>query len=1402
MESFGGTIQEIKSTSGNVTVTGTAGGGSSTGIFLNSISATPASITTGSPGVVTLLTDSISLVTSALINAPTVSIAPLTAGKNINLGSTSDTIANTLALSQTELNTITAGTLNLGDVNTAVINLSANLTRPSGTTTNLTAAAINFNTFTFTGGTINQNLNGQPLMTVEQPAGTSIANDATKAFGNTVVGSTSDLVFTVKNSGSGDLTGLTISGLSGTDFSVFASPSVPVVAAGSTTFTVRFTPSNTGPKAATLRLASNALGTPSFAINLTGFGLSAAPISGTRSVGPTGVYPSLTQAITDIQNAGLGGPLVVELQPNYVSSVETFPLVFSNLGTTATNTLTVRPQAGATGLSISSAAGQTMDLNGAQFVTIDGRAGGVGTAKQLTIENTSTSGVALRFINEASNNTLKFVTLRGVNTSATSGTVVFSTTTGANGNDNNTLDTCDIRDGATTPANSIYSSGTFTTKAQFNSGNTVTNCNVFNFYAATTASSGVYLFSGSTDWTISGNSFYQTASRAAVGQTVIPIFIANSSGDNFTVTGNFIGGDSPGAAVTTQKWTTTGTSAAYLFQGIRLTVGPTTASSVQGNTIANIVWTSNSNATTLPGVWSGIYVSTGSANIGTVTGNTIGSGTGTGSISVTTSGTGGTSFGIGSASIGTVAIANNSIGSITVNGSATTVSASLTGISVTAGANTISNNTVGSTTTANSLNAATSSTSTTAGQQVTGILSSSSTSASISGNTVANLNNNYASISSSGQIRGIVTTAGVNTITGNTVRNLSTTSLNTNSGVTATTGQSVVGIAAISTTAGQTVSQNTVHSLANTTTSAVASVTGIYFAGSTSGTNVIARNFVHSLAVSSSSAGSVLNGMQFVAGTFTAQNNMVRVGLKADGTSTAGASIVRGIYDNASTAGRNFYHNSVYLGGTQTTGAANTIAFNSSGTGNARSYQNNIFVNARSNGSGTDPVGSGGIGRHYAVSYGTSINLTGLTAGGNLFLASGSSGAVLGNYNSTSTSVDRATLADWQAATGQDATSGVGDPLFVNPTGDASSVDLHLQASNPAEGQGLPIAAVTDDFDGQTRSTLTPVDVGADAGSFTLSSDVFAPRISYPLLTTGSTANPVLTGWASITDVVGVSGGANAPRLYYKKSTDLDVFGVPNDSTGNGWKYVTGTDAGGGSYSFMMDYALINGGSVSIGDTVQYFVVAQDAANNLASSPLGVAASANPPVQNLNAKPGAGVNSFSIVGSISGTKTVGTGGDYPSLTGAGGLFAAINASALTGNLTVNVISDLTEDGSFSLNSIAANNYPLPSITIQPDSASMRTISGNSSTSLITLNGADLVTIDGRFGGSGRYLTFRNTNTDGASSTIRLQNDSSNNIIRNCVIEGASFGSNGVVNVGSSTVTGNDSNLITRTRCAT
>jgi hypothetical protein len=1081
---------------------------------------------------------------------------------------------------------------------------------------------------------------------------------------------------------------------------------------------------------------------------------------------------------------GLSGALVLELQATYVSTVETFPLTFSNLGTTATNTLTIRPQTGATGLSISTAVNTvaTVDLNGAQFLTLDGRPGGTGTAKQLTIANTNTinsGGVALRFINEASNNIVEYLTLQSGNLDQFTGTVFFSGTSGANGNDNNTIDHCDIRDGVGTPATAIYSEGSTGTVAQGNSGNTVSNCNIYNFDLNFLASNalGVWLnAAGNTGWTITGNSFYQTLSRTAASGTVGAIAIIEPSG-NFTVTGNFIGGSAPGAGGT--AWTTTGASSAYLFKGILLNVSTTTPSSVQGNTIKNIAWTSSSNASTQSGVWSGLHVQAGAVNIGTVTGNTIGSGTGTGSISVTTSGTGGTTFGIVSESSGVVAISNNTVGSITMTGTSTSVSTSLTGIKVSAGTNTISNNTVGSTTTANSLNATTLSTSATT-QQVSGILGSGSTSASITGNTVANLNNNYSG-TAFGLTQGLGTTSGTNTIIGNTIRNLATKSQNTSI--------SVQGINQSSSAAGQqTVSQNVVHSLSNTAASSSVWIEGIFFvSNSTTGPNTVARNLVHSLAVSSTSSSSRLLGMNFASGSFTVQNNMVRVGIAANGTSTAGASSVKGISDGNNTEGRNFYNNSVYVGGTQTSGAANSYAFTSFGASNTRDFRNNIFVNARSN--------SGATSKHYAVNYGgTTMNPAGLTAGGNLLLASGTGGH-LGLYNS----VDGDTLTAWQTATGQDATSAVGDPLFVNPADIASAVDLHLQASNPTEGQGIAIAAVTDDFDGQTRSSLTPIDVGADAGNFTLSSDVFAPRISYPLLSNGSTANRVLTGWGTISDVVGVSSGASAPRLYFKKSTDADVFGVVNNSTGNGWKYVTAT--GNGPYSFMMDYSIINGGSVSNGDTIQYFVVAQDTTNNLGSSPVGATASANPPVQNINAKPGTGVNSFSIA-TLSGTVTVGTSGTYPSLSGAGGLFAALNANVLTGNLVVNIISDLTETGGVTLNELASDiNYPpTPStytLTIQPNSATMRTISGTANAGLITLNGTDRVTIDGRFGGSGRYLTFRNTSIASTAGTILFQNDASNNTVRNCVVEGT--GGNtllGVIGFSSGTVTGNDNNLIT------
>jgi len=518
-------------------------------------------------------------------------------------------------------------------------------------------------------------------------------------------------------------------------------------------------------------------------------------VNGTKTVGPTGDYASVTAAIADIQANGLDGALTLELLPTYTSGGETFPLNFTNLtGISAANTLTLRPQTGATNRAITgSNATAIVNLDNAQFVTIDGRAGGVGTNKELTIQNTNTSGATIRFINDASNNTIKHTIVRGVVTSVLSGVILFSTTTGANGNDNNTIDNCDIQDGGSTPTNGILSQGTTTTTAHNNSNNTISNNNIFNFYASVANdSAGIRLNTGSTDWTITGSSLFQTATRAAVTGSVRGIFVNNISGANFTVTNNFIGGSQANAGGA--PWTTTGTTVVYRFVGISMGAATSSTNSIQGNTVRNMVWTSSSTNSSLPGVWCGIFLQSSSVNVGTTAANTIGSGTGTGSVNVTTSGNLGATIGIGVSSGNTINVSNNTIGSITTNGTTTSINHSLIGILTTGSNNTISNNTIGSTTTANSLNAATSASfGTVTGQQVAGIQVQSN--ATITGNTIANLNNNYVGTASVGQIRGIVSpTSTANVITGNTVRNLTTTSANTGTKASA----SVIGISQVS----------------------------------------------------------------------------------------------------------------------------------------------------------------------------------------------------------------------------------------------------------------------------------------------------------------------------------------------------------------------------------------------------------------------------------------------------------------------------------------------------------------------------------------------------------------------------------------------------------------------------
>ncbi|MEO5998201.1 MAG: hypothetical protein ABIN89_15755, partial [Chitinophagaceae bacterium] len=163
---------------------------------------------------------------------------------------------------------------------------------------------------------------------------------------------------------------------------------------------------------------------------------------------------------------------------------------------------------------------------------------------------------------------------------------------------------------------------------------------------------------------------------------------------------------------------------------------------------------------------------------------------------------------------------------------------------------------------------------------------------------------------------------------------------------------------------------------------------------------------------------------------------------------------------------------------------------------------------------------------------------------------------------------------------------------------------------------------------------------------------------------------------------------------------------------------------------------------------------------------------------------------------LAGSYNVGIGQVYTSLTNADGLFSAINSVGLSGDVVVNVTSDLSEDGSnalFEWTEQGAGNYNL---TIQPNSTTVRNITGNSLAGLIRFSGADGVTIDGSFSGSGRYLTFTNTNTAGTTGTaFSFISGATNNTLRYCNIGAFANAANGVLFFGTSTVGGNSDNLV-------
>lgn len=228
-----------------------------------------------------------------------------------------------------------------------------------------------------------------------------------------------------------------------------------------------------------------------------------APLSGAISVGTGQTYTSLTNpgGAFDALN-GLGATSNVTLNITSDLTAETGTISLNQLA--GGFTVTIQPSGGAARVISGSNTTALINLNGADGVLFNG----LNTAgNSLLIRNTSaTSGSVIRFINDASFNTIMNCTIE----SGTTGTTINISTGTTTGNDNNTITTNIIRDRsdvAGVALSGITSSGT--SAAIANSNTAITNNQITNF-----TGSGIVITTGSENVTITGNDISSTATRS------------------------------------------------------------------------------------------------------------------------------------------------------------------------------------------------------------------------------------------------------------------------------------------------------------------------------------------------------------------------------------------------------------------------------------------------------------------------------------------------------------------------------------------------------------------------------------------------------------------------------------------------------------------------------------------------------------------------------------------------------------------------------------------------------------------------------------------------------------------------------------------------------------------------
>jgi hypothetical protein len=581
--------------------------------------------------------------------------------------------------------------------------------------------------------------------------------------------------------------------------------------------------------------------------------------------------------------------------------------------------------------------------------------------------------------------------------------------------------------------------------------------------------------------------------------------------------------------------------------------------------------------------------------------------------------------------------------------------------------------------------------------------------------------------------------------------------INTNSSVTGILG----GAIGIYTTGNTT--NNRVYNIINTN----ATVNFIYSVGIYSGGAEIRRNLIYDIKTQTSNK-STVEGLRF-AGVYIIANVI------SLGTGIITDPVIKAFNDSSGIGSKVIAFNSTYIGGTQSSNVSNTASYFINFFAQAQIY-NNIFYNTRGS------TGSPGslTGRHYAIKS-TQNNFNALILSYNNCTSDDNGGTFAGT-----SAADYTSLADYRTYTsGGGAFCFSSDPQYNNPAN--SPPDLTLPMNNKQSNGGARLNGFFNtDFNGNARSnpSANRPDMGAyeeNYGDPTV--DLQEPYIGFYYTPSQAlvSENPrALNNFAFISDNKALSN-TNTPRIYFKRSADPNAnLPVPTNTPSDpmGWRYAEGTTSDAGAertYSFSIDYSLMNPGSTLSGDTtiIQLLTVAEDAAGFFNS--YGYGATPGTPLVNITAAPNSGYLMYLLRNPIQGTYYIGAGGT-PLYNKFSDFCYYYNSGIITGDVTLIMGADTYNDELFisNQNNINPNNYK---VTVRPDGNYVRTMQNFDTTTTYTnvfLYHSRNLTIDGRNPntGTGKYIRFINNadETNQTNACVSFGTNVQKATIRNCIFE--------------------------------